>query len=59
MLFESNRTGNSEIYALNFSNQVLSRLTNNAAQDVQPALAPDSIQVAYVTNQAVWTAGRQ
>ena len=51
LLFESNRTGNSEIYALNFSNQVLSRLTNNAAQDVQPALAPDSIQVAYVTNQ--------
>ena len=51
LLFESNRTGNSEIYALNFTNQALTRLTNNPAQDVQPALAPDSIQVAYVTNQ--------
>lgn len=51
MLFASNRTGNSEIYALNLANQVLTRLTNNPAQDVQPALAPDSIQVAFVTNQ--------
>ncbi len=41
MLFESNRAGNFEIYALNFSNQSLARLTNNSAQDVQPALAPD------------------
>lgn len=51
MLFGSNRTGNSEIYALNLANQVLTRLTNNPAQDVQPALALDSIQVAYVSNQ--------
>jgi hypothetical protein len=51
LLFESNRTGNSEIYTLNFSNQSLTRITNSTAQDVQPALAPDSIQVAYVTNQ--------
>jgi WD40-like Beta Propeller Repeat/Bacterial TSP3 repeat len=51
LLFDSNRTGNSEIYALNLGNQVLARLTNNAAQDVQPALAPDSNQVAYVSNQ--------
>src|SRR5215211_7736628 len=51
MLFDSNRTGNSEIYALNFTNQSLARLTNSTAQDVQPALAPDSIQVAYVSNQ--------
>jgi hypothetical protein len=51
MLFESNRTGNSEIYALNLANQSLARVTNSAAQDVQPALAPDSIQFAYVSNQ--------
>ena len=51
MLFASNRAGNSEIYALNLENQVLTRLTNHPAQDVQPALAPDSIQMAYVTNQ--------
>lgn len=52
MLFDSNRTGNSEIYTLNLSNQVLTRLTNNPAQDVQPALAPDSNQVAFVSNQS-------
>jgi Tol biopolymer transport system component len=51
MLFASNRTGNSEIYALNLANQSIARLTNSTAQEVQPALAPDSIQVAYVSNQ--------
>ena len=51
MLLASNRDGDFEIYALNLVNQSLARLTNNAAQDTQPALAPDSIQVAYVTNQ--------
>ncbi|HET9589472.1 MAG TPA: DUF5050 domain-containing protein [Anaerolineales bacterium] len=51
MLFASNRDGNSEIYALNLANQSATRLTNNSAQDMQPALAPDSVQVAYVTNQ--------
>src|SRR5215213_617635 len=51
MLFDSNRTGNSEVYAVNLANQAQARLTNSLAQDVQPALAPDSIQIAYVTNQ--------
>jgi TolB protein len=51
MLFGSNRDGNQEIYALNLANQATARLTNNPAQDAQPALAPDSVQVAYVGNQ--------
>jgi Tol biopolymer transport system component len=51
MLISSDRDGNSEIYALNLANLATARLTNNPAQDVQPALAPDSVQVAYVTNQ--------
>jgi hypothetical protein len=51
MLFSSNRDGNSEIYALNLANQSLNRLTTNTAQDIQPALAPDGIRVAYVSNQ--------
>lgn len=51
MVFGTNRDGNSEIYALNLANQSLTRLTSNSAQDVQPALAPDSVQVAYVSNQ--------
>ena len=51
MVFDSNRTGNSEIYALNLANQSLTRITNSPAQDVQPALGPDSLQVVYVSNQ--------
>ena len=51
IVFGTNRDGNSEIYALNLANQSLTRLTSNSAQDVQPALAPDSVQVAYVSNQ--------
>ena len=49
MVFSSDRDGNSEIYALNLANFAPARLTSNPAQDVQPALAPDSVQVAYVT----------
>ena len=51
MLFDSNRDGNSEIYALNLANQALTRLTTNSAQDVQPDLAPDAVRVAFVSNQ--------
>ena len=51
MVFSSDRDGNSEIYALNLANFAPARLTNNPAQDVQPALAPDSVQVAYVASQ--------
>jgi len=51
MVFSTNRDGNSEIYGLNLANGSQVRITNNTAQDVQPALAPDSVQVAYVSNQ--------
>jgi TolB protein len=51
LLFESNRDGNPEIYAMDLSNQSLLRLTNNAAIDMQPAMAPDGQRVAYVSNQ--------
>ncbi|MFT3894480.1 MAG: DUF5050 domain-containing protein [Anaerolineales bacterium] len=50
-VFESNRDGNSEIYALNISNQSMVRLTNNPAADIQPSIAPDNVRVAYVSNQ--------
>ncbi len=50
ILFDSNRDGNSEIYAMNLANQSILRLTDNGATDMQPALAPDSMRVAYVSN---------
>jgi Tol biopolymer transport system component len=51
LLFSSNRDGNSEIYAMNLASQAANRLTNNTVQDIQPALAPDAVQVAYASNQ--------
>jgi Tol biopolymer transport system component len=52
VLFESNRDGDSEIFALNLQNQSMVQLTNNSAVDTQPALAPDSLRVVYVSNQS-------
>ena len=51
MLFATNRDGNSEIYSLNLAAQSQTRVTSNNAQDIQPALAPDSVQFVYVSNQ--------
>jgi hypothetical protein len=51
VLFSSDRDGNAEIYSLNLANQSFSRLTTNTTQDIQPVLAPDSVQFAFVSNQ--------
>ena len=50
ILFDSNRDGSPDIYTMNLANQSMLRLTDNAATDMQPALAPDSMRVAYVSN---------
>jgi hypothetical protein len=52
VLFESNRSGNSEIYAMNLQNQSMAQLTSNSNVDTQPALAPDSLRFVYVSNQS-------
>ena len=52
LVFETNRDGNSEIYAMNLSNQTQLRLTNNSGTDTQPAIGPDQLRVAYVSNQS-------
>ena len=51
IVFESNRDGNSEIYVMNAFDQTVTRMTDNPAVDMQPALAPDALQIVYVTNQ--------
>ncbi len=51
IVFESNRDGNAEIYVMNAFDQTVTRLTNNAAVDIQPVLAPNALEIAYVTNQ--------
>ena len=49
--FESNRDGNSDIYIMDAKDQVVTRITDNPANDMQPALAPDTQQIVYVSNQ--------
>lgn len=51
IVFESNRDGNSEIYVMDASNQVVTRITNNPAIDSQPALSPDKRGIVYTSNQ--------
>jgi TolB protein len=51
VLFESNRSGNPDIFALNLENQSMLQLTDNSAVDTQAALAPDQLRVVYVSNQ--------
>ncbi len=52
IVFQSNRDGNPEIYAMNAGTGAITRLTANQAVDSQPALAPDGVRVAYVSNQS-------
>jgi Tol biopolymer transport system component len=49
--FESNRDGNQEIYVLNAGNLSLTRLTDNPAEDNQPAWSPDGSRIAFTTNR--------
>ena len=51
IVFESNRDGNSEIYSLNMENFTQTRLTNNAAVDMQASISPNSQQIVFVTNR--------
>lgn len=51
IVFESNRDGNAEIYALNVANGRQVRLTQNVASDSTPALSPDGSLVAFASNR--------
>jgi Tol biopolymer transport system component len=48
-----------EIYLFSLTNQSTRRLTDNAAQDGLPAIAPDGRSVAFLSNEsgqwALWT----
>ncbi len=48
--FRSNRDGNNEIYVMNADGSGQSRLTNNAANDFDPAFSPDGTKIAFASS---------
>jgi len=49
IIFNSNRDGNFEIYAMNTSGNNLRRLTNNPAQDLSPSWSPDGQKIVFTS----------
>jgi hypothetical protein len=49
--FATDRDGNSEIYTMNPDGSSLTRLTNNAAFDGEPAWSPDGTKIVFTTNR--------
>jgi Tol biopolymer transport system component len=51
IVFVSDRDGNDEIYSCNADGSDISRLTNNAATDDEPAWSPDRSHIAFVSDR--------
>lgn len=57
--FQSDRDGNWEIYSMAPDGSELVNLTNNEADDTEPAFSPDGSQIAFVSNRAEGDEGGQ
>ena len=51
IVFQSNRTGNWEIYAMNLQGGSVLPLTSHAAADVTPAVSPDGTRILFATDR--------
>jgi Tol biopolymer transport system component len=54
IVFESNRAGDPEIYAMRPDGTGVTRLTSSAAFDSRPVLSPDGTQVAWASAGQIW-----
>src|SRR5690348_5793302 len=52
LAFVSERDGNAEIYAVNSNGTSLTRLTNSAARDLDPAWSTDSRRIAFTSDRS-------
>jgi Tol biopolymer transport system component len=59
--FVSDRDGNDEIYTMNPDGSDVRRLTNDPAEDLQPAWSPDGSQIAFISDRGggtrIWVMG--
>ncbi len=51
LIFQSNRSGDFEIYAINADGSGLTNLTNNPARDEHPAWSPDGFRIAFLSDR--------
>jgi TolB protein len=50
--FQSNRTGNEDIYVLSLNDKGLSRITNDPAKDGRPTWSPDGNKIAFSSDRS-------
>jgi TolB protein len=50
--FHSARSGNNEIYVMDWDGSHPLRITNNAASDVDPAISPDGRDIVFTSNRS-------
>ncbi|HKG10196.1 MAG TPA: Ig-like domain-containing protein [Gaiellaceae bacterium] len=54
IVFESDRNGNADIYAMNPDGTEITRLTTSASVDTRPSLSPDGSRIAWESGGQIW-----